>query len=165
VVDDKLYLIIYLAVKTYYYDKHLDEALKVIQSARIGADQGTAGWYGVTQEVAAAPPLEDVSGIYISEITTSSNWQFQKRYKDLKLTVTQTGSEIIAVDSRYDTRITGTFDGRVITFIVDANQVSGFYEAQGEWRLREDGSGFDGHWSARGGADAGSGTWNLRRQP
>lgn len=34
VSDDKLYVIIYLAAIPYYYDKHLEEAVKIIQSAR-----------------------------------------------------------------------------------------------------------------------------------
>lgn len=163
VVDDKLYLIVYLAVKTYYYDKHLDEALQIIQSARVAGDNSETGLFGSSLTAAASATFEDISGTYISEITTTSNWQFLPRYKNLEISIDQSADEISGVDPRYNTRITGTFDGEVIRFRVDSNLVSGYYEARGEWRLREDGSGFDGHWSTRGGPDAGSGIWNLRR--
>lgn len=163
VVDDKLYLIVYLAVKTYYYDKHRDEALQIIRSARIDGDNSEAGLYVASPTTAVSATFEDISGSYSSEITTNSKWQFLPRYKNLQIRIDQSADEITAVDPRYDTRISGTFDGEVIRFRVDSNVVSGFYEARGEWRLLEDGRGFDGHWTSHGGPDAGSGTWNLRR--
>ena len=35
VVEEKLYLIIYLAAEPYYYEKYLDEAVQIIESARV----------------------------------------------------------------------------------------------------------------------------------
>ena len=35
VVDERLYLIIYLGAEPYYYEKHLDEALVIIKGARV----------------------------------------------------------------------------------------------------------------------------------
>ena len=107
--------------------------------------------------------LFDVSGNYQSEITTNSKWQFLKRYKDLKITITQSGSKIQAIDNRHQTKIEGTLEGNVIKFHVNPNVVSGFYDAEGEWKLKDDRTGFEGKWRSLGGADAGSGTWNLKK--
>ncbi len=37
VANEKLYLIVYLGAKPYYFDKHRDEALAIIRGARVGA--------------------------------------------------------------------------------------------------------------------------------
>jgi len=37
VSNEKLYLIVFLGAKPYYFDKHLDEALAIIRGARVGA--------------------------------------------------------------------------------------------------------------------------------
>lgn len=109
-------------------------------------------------------PEYDVSGNYVSEITTNSHWQFLKKYKKLKITVTQSGKTINAIDNRYQTKIEGTLEGDVIKFHVNPNVVSGFYDAEGEWKLKTDRTGFDGKWRSLGGADAGSGVWNLKKE-
>ena len=75
VVDDKLYLIVYLAVKTYYYDKHLNEALGVIKSLRVDGENGTVGIGDSAFPFAATNASDKVSGIYVSEIVTGSRRQ------------------------------------------------------------------------------------------
>jgi len=105
----------------------------------------------------------DISGTYQSEITSSSKWQFLKRYRNLEITIKQTDNNFTAYDSRYETKLSGTIDNDVIRFYVIGGIVSGFYDAEGEWRVSAKGTGFEGKWRSLGGPDAGSGEWNLTR--
>lgn len=107
--------------------------------------------------------LAGIEGLYISEITTNSNWQFLRRYQRLRLRIKQDGDRFVATEDTFGTRISGTVESDVVRFIVEANEVSGFYEADGEWKWSAEGMRYDGFWKSRGGPDAGSGRWNLVR--
>lgn len=38
IVDEKLYLVVFLAAVPYYYEKHLDEAVQIIKSSRVSGE-------------------------------------------------------------------------------------------------------------------------------
>ncbi|MDJ0777637.1 MAG: hypothetical protein QNJ85_07235 [Gammaproteobacteria bacterium] len=107
--------------------------------------------------------IANISGTYISEITSNSKWQFTKRYQNLKIKFQQEGNKIVGIDERYDTKIEATIAGDSVKFYVLAGQAAGGYDAEGEWKISADGTRLVGSWNSPGSADAASGEWILRK--
>ncbi len=105
--------------------------------------------------------VADISGIYISEITSNNNDHFTKRYRSLVLDLKQNGNEIIATDSKLKVDIHGTRKGDTITFSVIPGRASDFQDATGTWKILGDGTRFEGSWEIRG--YSASGKWNLTK--
>lgn len=101
----------------------------------------------------------DITGNYISDITSNSQWAFNKR-KDQRLLITfeQTGNEITGINSRTNLKITGTRQGDIITFFLWPSVIS-TTEIKGKWKVNADGTKLKGNWSY----PAGSGKWNLTK--
>ncbi len=108
-------------------------------------------------------PLLDFSGTYVSEITSNSHWQFQKRYRRLRIKFSQDGNSITGIDEQYGTRIVGSIDGKTIKFFVEPGQAAGGYDIEGRWDFAADGSGLDGIWRCPGCADDARGEWKLTK--
>lgn len=105
--------------------------------------------------------IENLSGNYISDITSNSNFSFVKRYQELEINIIQIGKCITAFDDRFKTKISGTIEGGLVKFQVDPGQASGFYGAKGEWKIENaDGMRLVGFWSIKGVPEA-SGLWKL----
>ena len=104
-----------------------------------------------------------ISGTYISEITSNRTQVFKKKYQNLKITIKQTGNNIIATDNIYNLKISGVREGNVIKFSVRPNQVvSRFWDASGEWTVSPNGTSLEGLWKLDGGSGA-RGKWNLTK--
>lgn len=105
--------------------------------------------------------IDGISGTYLSEITSNSKWQFTKKYKSLKITFTQYGNRLFVSEDKFNTKIEAKFLDNAIVFYVLPGQATGFYDAEGEWRISSDGTRLEGSWIVRGSPDAAAGKWNL----
>jgi hypothetical protein len=105
----------------------------------------------------------NLSGTYISDITSNSHWQFTKRYQKLRITFEQSGNKITGIDDRYNTKINGTIADNTIRFYVEPGQALGGYDAEGEWNISSDGKKLEGSWKSRNSADSAAGTWTLSK--
>ncbi len=115
-------------------------------------------------ETAAEPAIRfDVSGSYVSEITSNSKWQFRQPYRKLKIELRQDGNRITGYDLEFGTRIRGSIDGALINFSISSGKAADGYDIDGQWRVAEDGSSITGSWKCRGCADDAQGVWNLIR--
>ena len=105
----------------------------------------------------------DISGTYISEITSNSIWQLTKKYQKLRITFTQKGNQISGVDKKFNTKIEATIVGDVLNFYVIPGQATGGYDVEGEWKISADGTRFEGTWKAPNSADSAAGKWILNK--
>ncbi len=108
-------------------------------------------------------PEHDVTGTYISEITSSSKWAFKKKYRSIEITLEQTGNNITGTNNKYQVKINGTREGNVINFIVQSNVVNSYFESAGVWTISSDGTNLEGHWKTPGLRDYAAGKWNLTK--
>ena len=106
--------------------------------------------------------IPKISGTYISEIKNDArNWYFKTgKQRRMKLTFTQDGDKITAVNSAYDLKIIGTREDEYITFYALPSQIAS-YEITGKWKLDADSARMEGSWEVKH-HDL-SGEWNLRR--
>jgi hypothetical protein len=109
------------------------------------------------------PAAFNLSGTYISEITSNSKWQFTKKYQKLKIKFTQNGNKISGVDDRFNTKIEATIVGDVLNFYVLGGQATGFYDVEGEWKISSSGTRLEGTWEAPNSADGAVGNWILKK--
>lgn len=101
----------------------------------------------------------DLSGTYVSEITTDSHWVFHKRsHRRILVVFFQQGDDISAVASSVDMKITGTLDGDQITFFTWPSDVASS-EIKGTWKIVDGGARLEGKWTH----PHGGGKWNLTR--
>ena len=100
----------------------------------------------------------DLSGTYVSDITTDSNWYFKRRYRNLELTFRQDGNWIVAGESKYDTRVSGFRDGDVVHYFVEPGKLSDEAEAYGKWTVNS--GNLKGSWKVDG-SYAANGKWDL----
>jgi len=101
----------------------------------------------------------DLSGIYVSDITTNSQWVFNKpKHRRLKIIFEQQGSKITGTNRLADLKITGVREGDEITFFTWPSDINDT-EIKGMWRIDPDGNRLEGTWSH----PHGDGKWNLTR--
>ena len=101
----------------------------------------------------------DLSGTYVSEITTDSHWVFHKRsHRRIMVVFVQQGDDISAVARSVDMKITGTVDGDHIDFFTWPSDVVSS-EIKGTWRIVDGGARLEGKWTH----PHGGGKWNLTR--
>ena len=100
----------------------------------------------------------DVSGTYISEITENgSRTNFGQKYRNMTVTLYQSGNTITGADSSGTFKINGTCEGNLVQFyIASGNQINGV------WKVNADTSRLEGEWNTDGGGGA-SGKWNLTK--
>lgn len=147
VVDEKLYLMIFLGAEPYYYDRYLDEAVEIIKSARVG---DTAYTY---------EPVYDVAGTYVSDITSNNLWRFtNKKDRRLEIKFAQQGNKITGTNKSRNLKITGVLKGDEITFFTWPSDIS-IDEIKGTWKISADGTKLMGNWSH----PHGGGKWDLTK--
>jgi len=108
----------------------------------------------------------DVSGMYVSDITGKSDYDTffgNSKHRKLELAVRQDGAWIIAIDTKFGTRVSGFRDGDTIQFEVEPGEVISYYNAFGEWNISADGSSLEGTWKGDGGSYKGAGKWRLKK--
>ncbi len=108
-------------------------------------------------------PQINVSGTYISAVTTDKSWAFRlKSHRDTTMTLMQYGSKVTGIDLNNSLKISGTIEGDTITFYMLPNDANSQNELNGIWKVRQDGSGLEGKWTINGFGGA-SGDWDLRK--
>jgi hypothetical protein len=108
---------------------------------------------------------EDISGIYVSEITSLG--AFRKRYfrkdeyRKLEITLKQTNNIVTGTDSFGTGTIKGTRTGDMIQFTYWSpnSRISNFGTLHGKWKIKRDGSTLEGSWFS----NSSGGSWNLTR--
>jgi hypothetical protein len=103
----------------------------------------------------------DLTGTYVSEITSGHTEYFKNSFQKLILKLKQNGNQITATDSRNKTEITGVIEDGVIGFEVLPGDVTGFDSVHGQWLIGKDADNLEGSWMA--GQTNARGQWNLRR--
>ncbi len=109
----------------------------------------------------------DISGTYISEITSDRRYAYfrSKSNRSLVITIKQDGNNISATDKSNFINIVGTKVGDTIEFYFIASHrmgSGGGNEIDGVWKANADASRFEGKWKTSGHGGA-SGKWNLTR--
>jgi len=102
----------------------------------------------------------NITGTYVSEITSNHARYFRKKYRKLVITFKQDGNSVTASDNTYKVDIWGTRDGDIIFFDMGTNKMNDFNGASGKWKINVDGTRLEGSWEASYNA---SGKWNLTR--
>lgn len=104
----------------------------------------------------------DVSGRYISEITSNDLWSIAPKYRRVELTLEQRGDWIVVTRSNLPLEITAKREGNTINFELGKNDGTGCYCSwvQGNWEITPVGKNLLGTWKRDGGR---SGKWNLIR--
>jgi hypothetical protein len=103
----------------------------------------------------------DISGTYISDITSNKKVFFGNTDGKLQFTLEQDGDRITAVNSTYNLKIGGTRKGNIINFFVEPHQMNSFQDQNGVWEINPDGINITGSWKVKNWR--GAGQWNLRR--
>ena len=103
----------------------------------------------------------DVTGRYVSQITTEGSWYFNKpAYRRIVLSLVQNGSEISGGDSSTGSEIVeASRTGNVIKFKFWSSMINPGDTVAGEWKISEDGTKLEGRWHA----SSVSGKWDLTR--
>ena len=105
----------------------------------------------------------NISGTYVSDITSSTHSQFTKRSQKLRVTFEQSGNKFTATDDKYDIKIDGTIVDNTIRFYVLAGPAIGAYDVEGEWNISLDGKKLEGFWEAPNSHVWAAGTWTLNK--
>ena len=108
-----------------------------------------------------APGDRDLSGIYVSQITTDHHWYFYPIYRRLIMHVRQMGDVVIAYDSSFQLKLEGRIEGNRVIFHGYPAVSTANNSISVEWELGQDRSVLSGHWRANQ-HDA-QGAWNLVR--
>ena len=104
----------------------------------------------------------NLSGNYISEITTDHVWTFKSRYRKLKLTLKDDGENITVTNTSPSVKLYVTRKGDVLSFSInDATTQCGCNYVNGEWKVNASGTRFEGTWKRSGGVD---GEWTLKKR-
>lgn len=104
---------------------------------------------------------QDISGVYLSEITSDHPWYFIRRYADLILRVKQNGNKITAFDSTYNVKIEGEIKGNAVDYYVFPSLPTSSNAVTGKWTVDTGHGALVGKWqSTNHGA---GGIWNLRK--
>ena len=108
-----------------------------------------------------AIPEFDLSGKYLSDISTSDSWFFgKKKFRELTIVLQQNGNDISGFDTANRSKIQGILEGNVIKFSYWSETATKGYEVIGEWMINVEGNTLNGTWETSGGA---SGKWNLTK--
>ena len=104
----------------------------------------------------------DISGTYVSDITSNSSSIFPKEYRKIVITFEQDGNNVIGKDSTGKFTVSGSRNGNYINFITGE---MGYHKCMcnhiaGSWRIVNDGKKLEGLWDRGAGF---KGTWNLTR--
>jgi hypothetical protein len=102
----------------------------------------------------------DISGTYVSEITSNSDWFKEGNDRVLQVNFVQTGNRITGTTSSTKLKIIGTRDGDDINFYVPIpNKFSQWHQVSGTWKVSADGTRLEGNWSVK--EKGHYGKWNL----
>lgn len=104
----------------------------------------------------------DISGSYVSEITSNSADIFPDEYRTIVITLKQDGNSIVGEDSTGEFKVNGSRNGNTINFITGEMAYSkckcNFIA--GQWKISFDGSKLEGSWDRGAGF---KGKWNLTK--
>lgn len=128
---------------------------------RIGPPAGIIENKSASNSTSGVQPEKhfDLSGTYVSDITTNNNWRFRKAAdRRLKITISQNGNEITGTNNSKNLKINGVIDGDEISFFTWPSDISSD-EIKGKWKIDSDGNRLTGKWSH----PHGGGKWNLTR--
>lgn len=114
-----------------------------------------------TQTDGSSENLSDISGLYISEITSDHRWYFTPAHRNLLLRVMQKGSDVTAYDSTYQVKMEGRLNSNTIQFYVYPSKPTSGNAISGQWTIDPDGYSLTGSWGAA--SHAADGIWNLRK--
>ena len=108
--------------------------------------------------------LTDISGTYISSITSSDKYRFvTAEERSMRLEIRQEDDRIIAENQKFGIEIFGSWQGDKISFYMLPNKFSK-YEIAGEWMPIPDTDRFEGDWEVNVNSPRqASGEWNLRK--
>ena len=103
----------------------------------------------------------DISGNYISDITSNQKVFFGNTDGKLVFTLDQNGDRITAINSAHNLKIGGARKGNIIEFFVEPHWMNSFQDQNGVWEINPDGISITGSWKVINWG--GVGQWNLRR--
>lgn len=105
----------------------------------------------------------DVSGTYVSEITTSRGDYFKKQHRKLEITLNQRGDKITGTNTANTAKLQGFITGDIIAFDFWSTDIgiANLIELRGEWVRNKNGTSFEGFW--RNAQGTVTGTWNLTK--
>jgi hypothetical protein len=104
----------------------------------------------------------DVSGTYISEITSTSSKTLPRWFRNLEITLDQSGNKITGSDKSGKVELHGILKDNTIDFYMLPNEIIGNNDSAGNWKFSIDGKSAGGTWEVKGGRKT-SGNWNLTR--
>jgi hypothetical protein len=104
--------------------------------------------------------VTNISGTYVSTITSNDSHRFKGDHKRLEITFEQRGNTITGTDSTGEAEINGKLNGDTITFVFYMSSESSA-KINGEWKVNAEGTQLDGSWKILGGGT--SGQWNLKK--
>jgi hypothetical protein len=119
----------------------------------------------VTANVVTADEVSsdfDVSGTYISEITSTSSKTLPRWFRNLEITLDQSSNKITGSDKSGKVGLHGILEGNTIDFYMLPNEIIGFNDSAGNWKFSIDGKSARGTWKVKGGRKT-SGNWNLTK--
>ena len=104
-------------------------------------------------------PGFNLTGTYVSEITTNTHWVFHKRkHRSLVVEIEQDGNQVTGFSESANMKISGMLNNGEITFFTWPSDVISD-EIKGKWTVSDDGRSLEGRWTH----PHGDGKWNLRR--
>ena len=103
----------------------------------------------------------NISGLYVSQITSTNSKYFKKKYRKLVIMLKQEGNNITGSNSTYNVEIWGTRVGDTISFDITAHLMNNFQPIRGKWEVNADGTGLKGTWKIPD--KEASGQWNLTK--
>ena len=104
----------------------------------------------------------DISGTYVSDITTPHRYTFEKKDYDITITIKQVGNRITATDKSNTLKITGSIEGNTVKFQIPPNRISGYTDKAGEWVVSPNGKTMEGFWGYYPKPNK-TGRWNLTK--
>jgi len=103
----------------------------------------------------------DLSGTYVSEITSNSQWVFREGYTKLEVKIAQNSNGDLLLSTRPKIELTANLKGDVVTFSTGARtEGCRCTFVDGKWQIKSDGTRLIDSWKRSGGS---IGTWNLTK--
>lgn len=103
----------------------------------------------------------DLSGVYVSEITSDHPWYFLRKFSNLILRIKQDGSKITAFDSTYNVKIEGEIRDNLVDYYVFPSTPTSGNAVTGKWAIGAGQDALVGKWQST--SHLAGGTWNLRK--
>ena len=112
-----------------------------------------------------ASEQSDITGTYVSEITTNKPTVFfgRKKTRSLVLKFEQHGKNISVTNSAYNLDVRAVRDGDTITFTMWSPELNKSIEVKGVWKVNADATKLKGTWNSGGSGFVGDGRWNLTK--